>query len=331
MSTRKLSTKILAAFVVAVIVVGAVYYYYASVPPTTVPTKPVVLTVGAATVGGTSYSAAVSASKILMDHLPAGSKVTVVEGGAVSNLERMAAGTLDFGLSTLSTFRGFKNPKVVGLFDLGSKGPIQLFIREDTGITSIEQIKERKYPLKLVTYPRGSVSVVFIEELLKNYGITFDDIKSWGGSVTHTTITELFQGMQDGHYQAFVIMMLPPASQVQDLSLTVKLRILPFREEFRDYFDKSGFAKFVLKKGSYPFVDQDVPTNAVLDVYAVRADLPVEVVYTVTKILSEHAEEWNNANPAQFKFFNPKTAWTEMQPLHPGAEKYFKDAGYMPK
>ena len=56
------------------------------------------------------------------------------------------------------------------------------------------------------------------------------------------------------------------------------------------------------------------------------------VVYAITKSLSENRDalvaEYNSLSP-----WEPETAWEEMKrggcPLHPGAEKYYKEAGYM--
>jgi len=61
----------------------------------------------------------------------------------------------------------------------------------------------------------------------------------------------------------------------------------------------------------------------------VNKDVSDNVAYTIIKIICENTDELYSINPAN-KNFKPETGWKNVAlPLHPGAEQYYKDAGYM--
>jgi hypothetical protein len=61
----------------------------------------------------------------------------------------------------------------------------------------------------------------------------------------------------------------------------------------------------------------------------VNKDVSTLVAYTIIKIICENIDELHNMNPAN-KNFIPETGWKNVAlPLHPGAEKYYKEAGFM--
>src|SRR5215475_2225597 len=58
-------------------------------------------------------------------------------------------------------------------------------VRKETGIESLEDIKKRKYPLRISTRRRMKLqtTVYAIEEVLKAYGMSYRDIERWGGKI----------------------------------------------------------------------------------------------------------------------------------------------------
>lgn len=61
----------------------------------------------------------------------------------------------------------------------------------------------------------------------------------------------------------------------------------------------------------------------------VNKDVPDEVVYTILKIFDENIEQVYQIDRTN-RYFIPEDGWKNVAvPLHPGAEKYYKEAGYM--
>ncbi len=92
---------------------------------------------------------------------------------------------------------------------------------------------------------------------------------------------------------------------------------------------KPYYAPSIILIKDYPGVGntEDVPSFGVKATLCTSADVPEAVVYAVTKEVFENLEEFKKLHPA----FEVLTRESMLQglsaPLHPGAEKYFKEVG----
>jgi TRAP transporter TAXI family solute receptor len=85
----------------------------------------------------------------------------------------------------------------------------------------------------------------------------------------------------------------------------------------------------VIPKGSYKGQDDDVVAIASAGELLINKDVSDLVAYTIIKIICDNIDEVHTINPAN-KNFIPETGWKNVAvPLHPGAEKFYKEAGYM--
>ena len=85
----------------------------------------------------------------------------------------------------------------------------------------------------------------------------------------------------------------------------------------------------VIPAGLYTGVDEDVFTVASPALLSVRKDISEEVVYEVTKAIFEHLDILAETH-TQGKNIKLETALNGMSiPLHPGAEKYYKEVGLL--
>ena len=54
---------------------------------------------------------------------------------------------------------------------------------DKTGITTVEELIEKKYPVRIAIKKIGTLGNLAGVKLFETFGVTFDDIRSWGGSV----------------------------------------------------------------------------------------------------------------------------------------------------
>ena len=81
--------------------------------------------------------------------------------------------------------------------------------------------------------------------------------------------------------------------------------------------------------GSYHGIDHDTVTYAVKATVVASASASDEMVYDYCKVVFEHLDELK-ASHAAFKTLDPKEMMKGLTaPLHPGAEKYFKEQGWL--
>ena len=87
------------------------------------------------------------------------------------------------------------------------------------------------------------------------------------------------------------------------------------------------WTRYVVPAGTYPNQDKDFNTIAQPNFLAVRADLPEEDVYKITKTIFENLAFLQGIHPAT-KAMSLESALAGLpMPLHPGAAKYFQEAG----
>ena len=93
------------------------------------------------------------------------------------------------------------------------------------------------------------------------------------------------------------------------------------------------YAKAVIPKGTYTGQKKDITTFGVKATVVTSADVSEELVYLVVKAVFENLEgEYGfKSQHKAFQFLNPKDMIKDglSAPLHPGAIKYYKEAGLM--
>lgn len=87
------------------------------------------------------------------------------------------------------------------------------------------------------------------------------------------------------------------------------------------------WTRFVIPAGTYPGQEKDINTIAQPNFLAVRADIPEETIYQITKTIYENLGFLQAIHPAT-KDMKLEAAIAGLpMPLHPGAVRYYKEAG----
>ena len=176
----------------------------------------------------------------------------------------------------------------------------------------------------------GSTEKIF-RNILKEYGITYEDIKKNGGKVVTNGFDDIANMVKDGQIDVFVWIGPGEAWFIVDVSGSVPLKFLNI---------ESGIAKKVAATlgcnvGTLPAefyqgkVGPDVTTLWDTNAIIVRDNLDEESAYRLTQAIIEGRDDIALANPA-WNSIDPAKAWQGVvYPLHPGAVRYYKEKGYM--
>jgi len=87
------------------------------------------------------------------------------------------------------------------------------------------------------------------------------------------------------------------------------------------------FTRYVVPAGTYPGQTKDLNTIAQPNFLAVRADVPEEDVYMITKTIYENLGFLGAIHKATTAMSLERALAGLPMPLHPGAARYFKEAG----
>lgn len=199
---------------------------------------------------------------------------------------------------------------------------IQVVVGADSNIKSVADLKGKKVS---VGAP-GSGTEVNAKQVLEAFGLDYKDFQP-----QFLSFAESADQFKDGHIDGFFVTARIPNSAISDVSVKHKIRILNIPDDV--------YAKI---KAKYPFMSQvTIPddtylnqegaakTVAVRALLIARSDLDAGLVYNLTKTLFENAKAMG-AGLDVAKQIKLDTALAGVTtPLHPGAEKYFKEKGIL--
>ena len=309
--------------------------------------QPVSLKFASFSVGGSWYVYAVNIAEIIKPNLPAGSKIDVLpHQGGVGNPILVSRGSADLGLSfsTASNwaYKGIVDyegkPKMDNLRALvgGLNKPhrIALIVQNSLGIKSIQDIKDKKLKVRLVTVQRGGAGEALARQVMEAYGLSYDELKKMGGSVSHIDLPVAIQQMQDGQADLFIHNVGYKQPDVVEMTLRGGMTFLALEPDKAKYLvDKYGHQpNLKFEKGEFTDLNNDVPAIGYPTGIIATDKMSNELAYVITKSVCENKEKLKSVH-ASLVDFDPPTAWDAAKngfiPLHPGAEKYYKEKGWM--
>jgi uncharacterized protein len=263
--------------------------------------------------------------------------VQVEPGAALVNMEKIRNDKADVGWSMTTVmfdaqsgkgqFAGKQTDK--GLFVANFYPNVwQLVVPSNSNIKSIKDLKGQPVALPA----RGNTSLADgWETLLKVNGMTLNDLgaKSYGPVSSNAETVKNRQAIAAGWFTTV------PASFVLDLGSAMQLRVLAVSDEEMEALRKinPGFVPYTIKAGVYKDqgVTQDIRTFQSPTVLIASSSTPADVIYKITKAIIEGRDEFGNVTSVMKGVTASDMAENFGMKLHPGAEKYYREAGLLKK
>ena len=180
----------------------------------------------------------------------------------------------------------------------------------------------------LVTQPKGNTAEILTDQVLKINGMTYQSLGRVNFQASYTDAVDM---MKDGHVQVFTLGTTAPASAIMDLASARDIQMVPVDDKTMSDLKKMnpGYTKLVIKAGTYPKQDKDVPAIGYTTHIVAACDLPEDVVYKMTKTMATHVSDMA-AVVKPITGLTPKDMAVDIGvPFHKGAEKYYKEVGAM--
>ncbi len=216
---------------------------------------------------------------------------------------------------------------------------VVIAVHESTGITALDQIAERRVPLSISTGtptapPFDEDPTMFsVNALMGAARFSFDDIRAWGGSVhsvsrpSHPDRAEM---IRKGEIDAVFDEGLLSWGQ---FAVEHGFRILPVEWRVRAQLEAEGFDIISLTRDRIPALP--APVTAV-DFSGwpmiVHADMEDSVAYALCEAIEARklAIPTDNFRPLDMvQLCTPDAETPRGAPLHPGAERFYRERGYL--
>ena len=291
---------------------------------------PVTMSIASGKAGGTWYPMGGALAEIIQQNIK-GSSVSTMQGTGDANIMGVNNGQYTMGISFSfanadavagrGTFEGKKQENIVGMAAL-YPSPLQIVVKADAGINTIEDLKGKRIAPGLV----GTSGEVLVRNILDVHGLSYDDMSK----VEHLAYADAAMLMKDGHLDAFMPFTTVPAPVIQDLGVSlggVKLLSLA-PEKFEELKGiNQGYSKYVVGGDTYRGQSEDVLCVGSNNVVVVQKSLSEDLVYNMVKGICENKQKLMDVHQVM-KDWDEKYAAADVGvELHPGAQKYFREAG----
>ena len=200
-------------------------------------------------------------------------------------------------------------------------------------VSTIEEIFEQKLPLRIGCSPVGSRDAQAAYLLLEYFGGTQEDLESWGGAITNQSGSENEAALQDGKIDFYIDHTSSSSSTMAEIATTCDVTFLQWGDETIDWFvTEKGFSRVPVPANSFKGQENELVLPGSPDCIFCKESLGEDVVYQITKTLCENRDNLVNT-------YNTLAPWDVAtcmdsekiggNSLHPGAEKYYKEMGYL--
>jgi TRAP-type uncharacterized transport system substrate-binding protein len=209
-------------------------------------------------------------------------------------------------------------------------------VRPETGLTTVEEIGERRIPLRIALRGQEGHSLhTIIDDTVAAAGFTLRDVWSAGGTIRREGLLPFpsgpkFAALVRGDIDAIVD---EGAEFWVPAALEAGMRILPLQEETVRTLEANGYRRGYLRRETMPALPSDVLT---IDFSGwpifVHADLPDDLVTAICTALEtrKHFIPWEGEGPLPIERMCRESAETpQAVPLHPAAAQYWKERGYL--
>ncbi|MDF2373079.1 MAG: TAXI family TRAP transporter solute-binding subunit [Rhizobiaceae bacterium] len=283
------------------------------------------LRIGTASQGGAFYPVGQAISSLVSKHAKDTTMVPIVTGGSVENPRLVNSGEVDIAitnnnLSVLAN-KGVGPYKKAGAMNLRAIGPLHYSILhmmtlDGSSINSIADLKGKR----VAVGPAGGGTIPFLGQVLGLAGLSMDDI-----TPSFLSYGDGFSQLADGNVDAAFALSGYPAGAVMQAQANKKLKFIPLDDKqietaLQKYPNYNGV---IVPKDVYG-TDNDGTVLGVNNMLIVDAGMSDELAYEITKAIYGHMDEFRAEN-ALAKQIDPAASLTLKIPLHPGAEKFFKE------
>jgi TRAP transporter TAXI family solute receptor len=253
--------------------------------------------------------------------------------GSVENMRRIGAGSLESGLGRANIvdwaydgtwiFEG--ETAIDNLRAIANLYPEELHIvvRAESGITSVADLKGKRVSLGEEQSGTRFDSLL----VLRYYGLTVDDLEPVYATPGHAADL-----LEAGVIDAFFAIGSSPVAAIAELAKRVKIDLIPIEEDtaLKITKDHPFFNTSSILMGAY----ENVPLTGTLSVgtiWVTSAAVDEDLVYGITRAL------WHESNRELLDSGHPKGMFIDETialeglgiPVHPGAARYYREAGLM--
>lgn len=207
-------------------------------------------------------------------------------------------------------------------------------IKKTLGVKSLQEVGERKIPLRLSTRIQGQYGTTefTLRKVLSLCGWSLEALESWGGKIAGVPFPEHPSRTEGLKREAYDAVFDEGIRHWTDIVLDQDMTFLPLDESVLRQMERIGFQRNIIPRILFKGLEKDIST---LDFSGwplfCRADLPEEDAYTIVKAIDQRKDTIPvDADRLDMtKICRDTDGGPQCIPLHVGAERFYKEHGYL--
>jgi len=308
------------------------------------------LTWTAGAVGGGWYAISGGMAELLREKT--GLNIKVVPGGGTQNpvLVEKGEAELGMGLPPLlgaaqrgeDPYPGQKMEHLRALAGNMSLNTFHFYVAADSPFAkmTMDEIFRGKKPIRLAISKPGSSDVWVFEKVMEFYGYcqagkTADCYKTWEAAGTkffRGSYSEQAGAFKDRNVDGTFTFLALPGASITEASVGRDLKLLAFPKPLLEYLGKFGLGEGVIPAGTYPKAvngNEPVVSATMGTTITVNSKMSNDLAYTITKALNDNVDRVRKIHGSLADYEPSKGHLFLGVALHPGAEKYYREKGYL--
>jgi uncharacterized protein len=280
---------------------------------------------------GVYYPLGVALGQIYGKSLPDAKTSVQATKASVENLNLLQAGrgeiAFTLGDSLSDAWKGvedagFKQPlnrlrAIAGIYP----NYIQIVANADSGIKTIADLKGKRIS---VGAPRSGTELN-ARAVLRAAGLTYQDFSK----VEYLSFAESVELMKNRQLDVTLQSAGLGVASIRDLATSVRIIVVPVPADVVQKVGDPAYQPGTIPAGTYAGQTDAVATVAIKNFLVTHEGVPADTVYTMTKSFFENLDTLAAAHSAAKVISRDTAAQGLPVPLHPGAEKYFKEVGVL--
>ncbi|WP_159943915.1 MULTISPECIES: TAXI family TRAP transporter solute-binding subunit [unclassified Nocardiopsis] len=237
--------------------------------------------------------------------------LAIVQGDAA---DQAATGTADFEGAPIQTYAlAVLYPNVFHAVTLDS-------IAEDKGFECFSDVVGTRYSVGDV----GSGNEATTRQVFESLEIASTEIE-----LDQLGYAETASALQNNQLDAGSWVVGEGHAGITELGTTDDVALIPLCDDERAAVVNGygGYTEHVIEAGTYPGVDEDVPTIAVWNALVVPGEFNEDQAYDITAAMFEHVNTIVDVYAPAEEYLVPETIVNSPVPVHPGALRFYEEQG----
>lgn len=301
-------------------------------------TEPVDMTWGTGSQGGVWYGAGGGFASILKEYND-NLNIKAIPGGTVQNIALVDSGETEltwnmayFANSALEGLEPF-NQEYSNFSALANglgDSTFHFVIAVDHEYESLEEVFDKGNIKIALSPPAGSDDYIF-QKMMEFYDTSYEEMEENGVSFFQGSYAEQAEQFKNSNVDAIFALSGLPGSSITDASISRDLRLMEFSDDLISFLEEHSFPEKTIPAGTYDQAvngDEGIKVATAPSVILINNDVPVNVAYEIVKGLNKNKDRFTSVHAAmEYYDLDEAASHLGQVPLHPGAEKYYKEVG----